>query len=536
MITELVVTDLGVFASARLVLGPGLHALTGETGAGKSLVVGAIQLLLGARADASVVRPGAAEAVVDGRFVDADGDEVVLSRVIPAATSGHGGRSRAYVNGRPVTVAELAERGAGLVELHGQHAHQQLLQAASQRRSLDRFAGVDLQPLRDARAQITEIDAALADLGGDERTRAREADLLRYQLDELDAAALDDPDEDDRLDAEEDLLADAVAHQAAAESAAEAMVGDEALVHQLQSVIGAISGRSPFAEIEPRLRAATAELTEVAHDLRAVAETIADDPERLAVIRNRRQELADLRRKYGETIREIMDEREQIRARLDELEGHDERVRQLTARRTEAEQAEQAAASVVAKARRAAAPALAGGVQERLRTLAMPDARVEVTVDGDGPADDVRFLLSANPGGSLQPISKVASGGELSRATLALRLELTAGPPSLVFDEVDAGIGGETAWAVANALAALARRHQILVVTHLPQVAAFANGHLRVAKVAGESSTEARVDVLDPDARVEEIARMLSGKPDSDVGREHALELLDAAAAVREAS
>ena len=531
MIVELVVHDLGVFADARLVLGPGLTALTGETGAGKSLVVGAIELLLGARADASVVRPGAPEATVDGRFVSDDGEELVLSRVVPAD-----GRSRAYVNGRPVTVAELAEHGGRLVELHGQHAHQQLLQAASQRRALDRFAGVDLQPLLDARAEIAAIDADLAELGGDERTRAREVDLLRYQLTELDAAALDDPDEDQRLDEEEDTLADAVAHQEAAATATDALVGDGGIADRVQSVVAIVTGRSPFAASEARLRAAGEELVDAAHDLRAVAEGIADDPERLASIRERRQLLADLRRKYGESVAEVIEERERIRSRLAEIESHDERAAALTAARDAAVDREAAAAAVVAKARRAAAPALAGGVQERLRSLAMPHAVVEVQVDGPDPADDVRFLLAANPGGAPQPMAKVASGGELSRATLALRLELTAGPPSLVFDEVDAGIGGETAWAVASSLAALAGRHQILVVTHLPQVAAFADTQLRVAKSAGDGSTEAAVEQLDQEARVEELARMLSGQPDSEVGREHALELLEAASGARVAS
>lgn len=536
MIVELAVRDLGVFADARVVLGDGLTALTGETGAGKSLVVGAIQLLLGARADASIVRPGAAEAVVDGRFVSADGDEVVLSRVVPAADDGGHSRSRAYVDGRPVTVAALAERGAGLVELHGQHAHQQLLQASSQRDALDRFAGVDLQPLREARDRVRGLEQELAALGGDERARAREIDLLRYQLAELDDAGLDDPDEDDRLDQEEDVLADAVAHRESAATAAEALVGDEGVAHQLQSVIGLVSGRAPFAELEARLRSAAAEVSEAAHDLRDAAEQIADDPERLVALRERRQLLADLRRKYGESIAAVIEERESIRRRLDELLGHDARAEALTADIAEARATEARAAEVVAKARRAAAPVLAGGVEERLRELAMPDARVEVRVEGDGPADDVRFLLAANPGSAPQPIAKVASGGELSRATLALRLELTAGPPSLVFDEVDAGIGGETAWAVATSLAALAHRHQILVVTHLPQVAAFAARQLRVAKVAGEDSTTATVSVLDDDARIEELARMLSGQPDSDVGREHAHDLLEAAARTRSGS
>lgn len=530
MITELAVRDLGVFADARLVLDEGLTALTGETGAGKSLVVGAIELLLGARADASVVRPGADEAIVDGRFITADGDEVVLSRVVPAAS---GGRSRAYVNGRPVTVAELAERGGSLVELHGQHAHQQLLQAAAQRHALDRFAGVDLQPLREARTRIAALQSQLAELGGDERSRARETDLLRYQLTELDDAALDDPDEDDRLDEEEDLLADAVAHREVAAAAADALVGDEGIAHQLQSVVGSVAGRGPFAELEARLRSAAVEVTEAAHDLRDAAEGIADDPERLVVIRRRRQLLAELRRKYGDTLADVLDERESIRRRLDELLGHDARAAALESELAAARKAEAGAAAAIAKARRAAAPVLAGGVQERLRTLAMPNARVEVAVDGDGPADDVRFLLAANPGAPPAPVAKVASGGELSRATLALRLELTAGPPSLVFDEVDAGIGGETAWAVASALAALAGRHQILVVTHLAQVAAFADRQLRVAKSATDTATTATVAVLDGEDRVEELARMLSGQPDSEVGREHAVDLLEAAAAAR---
>lgn len=525
MIAELVVHDLGVFADARLVLAPGFTALTGETGAGKSLVVGAIQLLLGARADASVVRPGCVEATIDGRFVAADGTETILSRVVPAE-----GRSRAYVNGRPVTASELAETGAGLVELHGQHAHQKLLRPAEQRTALDRFAGVDLTALHEARAAVRAIERALTELGGDERTRARELDLLRYQLDELESAQLDDPDEDAALDAEEDLLADAVSHREVAERTAGALVGDDGLHDQLQSTLGALSGRGPFDDVMGRLQAAAAEISEAAHDIRAIAEGIADDPERLDVIRRRRQLLAELRRKYGETLEEVIAERDRVRARLDELESHDERAAELERERTAATTAERAAAAVVAKARRAGAPALAGGVQERLRELAMPDAVLRVDVAGEDPADDVNFLLAANPGSDPQPMTKVASGGELSRATLALRLELTAGPPSLVFDEVDAGIGGEAAWAVARSLRALADRHQILVVTHLPQVAAFAQQQISVSKRSSGGTTEAMTVQLDDDARVEEIARMLSGQPGSDVGREHAVELLAEAA------
>ena len=375
-------------------------------------------------------------------------------------------------------------------------------------------------------AEIREIDRALAELGGDDRTRARELDLLRYQLDELDAAGLEDPDEDDRLDEEEDLLADAVRHREVAEQTSDALVGDDGIHDRLQTVVGSVAGRAPFVELESRLRSAAAELSEAAHDLRDLVDAITDDPERLDSIRRRRHQLSELRRKYGETLADVIAERERVRERLDELSSHDQRAEELDRRRLAAMKAERAAAAVVAKARRAAAPALGGGVQERLRELAMPHAEVVVDVSGDDPADDVSFLLAANPGSPPQPMAKVASGGELSRSTLALRLELTVGPPSLVFDEVDTGIGGEAAWAVARSLQSLADRHQILVVTHLPQVAAFAGSQLSVTKRAAGGSTEATVVPLDDDARVEEIARMLSGQPDSDVGRDHAIALL----------
>lgn len=528
MIAELVVTDLGVFAQAKVNFGPGLNALTGETGAGKSLVVGAIQLLLGARADSGVVRSGAAEAVVDGRFVDHDGEEIVLSRAIPAD-----GRSRAYLNGRPITASELAEVGARLVDLHGQHGHQQLLRPATQRRVLDRFAGVDLGPLHTARDRIRDIDRALGELGGDERTRVREIDLLRYQLDELDGAAITNTGEDDDLDAEESVLADAVTHTERGAAASLALLDDGGVSDQLQSAIALIAGRAPFAEVEAQLQAAAAEISEAGADLRTAVESITDDPERLAAIRERRQLLADMRRKYGETLTEVIDEHRAIAERLAELEGYEERVAALTQDRKHAEKEWAEAAARIAAQRRRAAPKLAAAVATRLHDLAMPHAVFDVVAEGEDPGDDVRFLLAANPGSPPAPMERVASGGELSRATLALRLELTAGPPTLIFDEVDAGVGGEAAIAVATSLAALADRHQILVVTHLPQVAAFADRQLVVTKEAGESSTDAAVELLDPDARVAELARMLDGRPSSDVGRQHATELLNAASDTR---
>jgi DNA repair protein RecN (Recombination protein N) len=301
MLLELAVTDLGVIADLSLVLSPGMTALTGETGAGKTLVVTAIELLVGGRADSTVVRPGADEARVEGRFVGADGDEVVLARVIPAD-----GRSRAYVNGRLAPVAALAELGAALVDLHGQHAHQSLLATATQRAALDGYGGVDLGPLRDARARLTEIDAALAALGGDERARAREIDLLRFQVGELDAAGCTAPDEDEALAREEAVLADAAAHRESAAVAHAALVDDDGAADAIGLAIAAIAGRAPFDELEPRLRAVAAELAEVAADIRSAGEAIDEDPQRLDSLRGRRQLLRDLRRKYGETLADVI--------------------------------------------------------------------------------------------------------------------------------------------------------------------------------------------------------------------------------------
>jgi DNA repair protein RecN (Recombination protein N) len=527
MLVELAVRDLGVIEDLRLVLGPGMTAVTGETGAGKTLVVDAIELLVGGKADPVLVRAGASEAWVEGRFVVPDApegdDEVVLARAIPADA-----RSRAYVNGRLATIAALVEWGERLVDLHGQHAHQSLLAPAVQRAALDRFAHIDLGPLQAARARAGAVEEQLSALGGDERARAREIDLLRYQVEELAAAAIHGPDEDDRLDAEETLLGDAVAHRGAA-AAAVAALGEDAAADRLGEAIAALQGRAPFTAAEQRLRGVAAEVADVAVELRSLAEAIADDPERLEVIRRRRQQLADLRRKYGDTLDQVLAHAAECAARLAELEQHDRRAAELDVALLAAEGAVATAAATVASQRREFAPALAGAVEQHLRVLAMARARVEVTVDGQDPADDVVLALAANPGSPPRPLTKVASGGELARAMLALRLVLTADPPTLVFDEVDAGIGGEAAVAVGRSLASLGRTHQVLVVTHLPQVAAFADAHVRVHKHTDEDATVADIEVLDDPERVVELSRMLSGQPGSRTAQHHAEELLAAA-------
>jgi DNA repair protein RecN (Recombination protein N) len=520
MLVELAVRDLGVIAEARVVLAPGMNVLTGETGAGKTLVVDAIELLVGGRADSITVRTGADEAWIEGRFVT-DEDEMVLRRVVP-----RDGRSRAYVNGQLATVGNLAELGAQLLDLHGQHAHQSLLKGAAQRAALDRFGAIDLEPLQEARHSLRQIADELAALGGDERARAREIDLLRYQIDELDAAQLADPDEDEKLAAEEDALADATAHRLAAAQAMAALTDDGGAADPVGAAIGLLAGRAPFARHEERLRALAAEISDVAGELRDAAEGIEEDPERLAAVRERRQLLVDLRRKYGDTLDEVMAEADRLRSRLEELEDHDRRAAVLDEQLVEARKAEAAAAAQVAEARRAAAPRLAAEVEAHLHQLALPKAALDVRVDGPDPADDVAFLLSANPGTEPLPLSKIASGGELARTMLALRLVLTSSPPTLVFDEVDAGIGGHAADAVGRALGGLARDRQVLVVTHLPQVAAYADAHLQVSKHSDDHATVAWVAQLEPDARIVELSRMLSGRPESETARRHAEELM----------
>ncbi|HEX3088312.1 MAG TPA: DNA repair protein RecN, partial [Ilumatobacteraceae bacterium] len=509
-----------------LVLTPGLTAFTGETGAGKTMLVEAINLLVGGRADPTIVRTGAAEARVEGRFVVGD-EEYIVSRVIPSD-----GRSRAYVNGRLATAATLAELGARTVDLHGQHAHQSLLSTAAQRDALDRFCSTDLEPLRAARARLTEIDASLAALGGDQRSRAREVDLLKFQVGELVAAAITDPDEDAQLAIEEEALADATAHREAGQIALGALIdgpadaGSSAAAEGLGAAIHSLGGRVPFEEFSARLHALQAELADIGHDLRTRTEALEEDPERLAEIRGRRQLLRDMRRKYGDSLADVIAFRAEAAERLFELESYEQRVATLEREREEAVRVERAAAQQVADVRRSGAASLAAAVRKVVRSLAMPHAEVEITVGDEAPGDDVTFLIAANPGLALLPLSRVASGGELARTMLALRLVLTEAPETLVFDEVDAGIGGSAATAVAESLARLGRRHQVMCVTHLAQVAAMADTQIMVSKRVAKNITTATARSVEGDERIDEIARMLSGERAGESARLHAADLL----------
>jgi DNA repair protein RecN (Recombination protein N) len=379
---------------------------------------------------------------------------------------------------------------------------------------------------------VADIARRLESLGGDERARAHELDLARFQLAELDAAAVTDPGEDERLSAEEAVLADAVGLQEAAAQALGALDGEGGALESLAAAAGAMAGAEVFADLAERLAGAATELEELRRDLRGRAEGIEPDPDRLQRVQQRRRLLTELRRKYGDTLAEVLAFRDQVAARVEELEG---RGATAAALEVEAARAAEVLAEVEARvgaARRSCAPALAAAVESELAALAMERARLEVAV-GPGAGDEVVLRLAANPGAPPLPLAKVASGGELARTMLALRLVLSGAPPTLVFDEVDAGIGGAAALAVGRSLAELGAHHQVLVVTHLPQVAAAADHQVQVTKtVAGERTTTTVAD-LDRDQRVVELSRMLSGTPDSEAARRHAEELLGRARLTR---
>jgi DNA repair protein RecN (Recombination protein N) len=523
VLLELRVRHLGVIADLELTLGPGMTAVTGETGAGKTLVVDAIELLVGGRAEASMVRTGEDEAIVEGRFAVGDG-ETVVRRVVSAQ-----GRSRAYVDGAMATVGELASVGAALVDLHGQHAHQSLLSTTAQRDALDAFGGVDLLPLREARAAVAQIRARLDELGGDPRERAREVDLLAFQVDEIRRAALTDVDEEATLAVAEDRLANATALREAAAAAYAELRGDDGASDRVRAAVTALAHHATFDAARERLGSALAELDDAADELRSTGEAVEDDPESLAQVRARRQLLIELRRKYGDTIADVIKFGDDAEARLAELQGRDAEVARLVDEIDAAVAKERTAAAAVAKARHNAAAPAAKQIEQHLHQLALPRAALSISVAGDPPGDDVAFIFAANPGEQALPLRKVASGGELARVMLALRLVLTSGPPTMVFDEVDAGIGGEAAVAVGHALAALGAQRQVLVVTHLPQVAAFADAQVQVVKQDAGDRVVAEATRLDENDRVVELSRMLAGDSDSAAARKHAKELLASA-------
>lgn len=547
MLVELAVRDLGVVADVELTLGPGMTVVTGETGAGKTLVVSAIDLVCGGRTDPSVVRPGAEEAVVEARFVVGGDLETVLRRVVPAR-----GRPRGSIDGRMATVQELAERGGELVEVHGQHGHQELLRPVAHRRALDAFGRIDGRRRQELRHRLQELAAERAALGGDAAEVTRRRELLGFVVAEIDAAGVRDVDELASLEAEEAELSSTEARRAALAGALAALAGEDAVA--LQAISGALgapvhSGRRSApataavdavglacealraeAGLEGLVEEAVtlqAALEDLAGRVRQALEAIEDDPERLAAVQARQRLLRDLCRKHGPTLADVRETAARARAEVERLDGLEARRRALDAEEEATRSELSAVEADLAEARRKAAPVLARAVEGWLRELAMPQARLEVRVDGPA-GDEVELLLGANPGEPALPLARVASGGELSRTMLALRLVLSGGPEVMVFDEVDAGVGGAAALAVGRALAELATHRQVLVVTHLAQVAAYGDDHVVIEKVLRDGRTVSAARRVSGPERVAELARMLSGHPESEVARHHAEELLAA--------
>ena len=528
MLSELKISNLGIIEAVSLQFNAGFVAVTGETGAGKTMIIEAINLLVGGRSEVGMVRHGCIEARVEGRFVNGD-EEVILCRVVPAE-----GRSRAYINGSLATIANLVEVGANLVDLHGQHAHQSLLHEKAQRNALDTFGKVRLESWQSAKSAVSSIERDLAGLGGDERARAREIDLLRFQVTEICDARILSAQEDKDLRQEEEVLGNAVSYREVLTEARALLVDENAAGDKVRQALHILHAKDAFKEVESRLLSLAAEIDDLVAELRSLDDASEENPERLAEVSLRRKILGDLCKKYGPQLSDVLMYRDEASARLGDLEGFEERAAQLESARAAAMLTLRDEAIKVGKARQKAAGPLGKEVEKRLRKLALPTAEVQVMVNispNDLAGDEVTILISTNPGNPPAPLAKVASGGELARVMLALRLVLTQAPPTLVFDEVDAGIGGSAANAVGSALHEVAQKHQVFVVTHLPQVAAKADSQIGIAKEVVKNVTFARVNELDAKSRVLEIARMLSGGESSAAAINHAKELLAGAGA-----
>jgi len=574
VLEELRIRGLGVIEAAVLELGAGFTAVTGETGAGKTMVLTGLGLLLGGRSDSGLVRSDAGGAEVEGRIrVDPagpvaqrareagaalDGDALLIARTISSE-----GRSRAFLGGRGVPAAVLAELADALVAVHGQADQRGLLRAGTQRAVLDRYAGapleVSLATYRDLFGQLAAVQSELTEVTARSRERAQEADLLRFGINEI--AAVDPAaGEDVSLRAEIERLAHVDALRRAAEEAHTALSGGDDLTGDALSRIGSarqllegVRGRhEPLDALERRLAEAAYLLADVGADLAAYSAGLEADPVRLEAAQQRLAALSSLVRKYAPDVDGVRDWAEQAAARLATLDDDDGRIESLTREQARLLADLGAAAVSLSSARREAAGRLEEAVSSELAALAMTNAVVRVDVrqresaaglpcDGRrlafGPAgvDEVELLLVAHPGAPARPLDKGASGGELSRLMLALEVVLAGSDPvpTFVFDEVDAGIGGQAAVEVGRRLAALARTAQVIVVTHLPQVAAFADNHLVVRKTASPAGTATLVQKVTGAERLEELSRMLAGLPESALGRGHAEELLQVASAYK---
>ena len=563
MLSELRLKNLAVIEAVTVALAPGLNALSGETGAGKSIVVDAILLVMGARAQPDLIRTGADNAVIEAVFELEPGSPAlaVLEEAGHPASDGaliikreisRGGRHRVFVNDAPATVALLERLGETLIELHGQHEHQRLMEAGRQLDLLDRFAGTEEARERVARL-VGEWEAArdeLRRIREEAREGQRQEDLLRFQLSEIDAVRLREGEEEE-LRAERRRLQHSERIAAGLAEITALLYDDErsaaARLRRAGTLLCELAGYDPdLGAPAEALGEAEAYLEEAIGRTRALRDRAPFEPERLAAIDERLDAISRLKRKYGETAEAVGAYRAQVATTLDRLERHDEVVAELQGAVTRAGEAAGRAAIELADARTTAAGRLERQVQKELRGLGMEQARFRLGIRREaagetdlaaGPArwrvgrrgaDQVEMMFSANPGEDLRPLAKVVSGGELSRTMLAVRAVLSAAGevPTMVFDEVDTGIGGRVAEVVGQKLGQIARGRQVLCVTHLAPIAVYADHHLRVEKAASRTATRTTVTALDGAARVEELARMLGGERVTDATRRAARELL----------
>ncbi|WP_378145874.1 DNA repair protein RecN [Cnuibacter sp. UC19_7] len=565
MIEEIAIRDLGVIDEAVLPLGPGFTAVTGETGAGKTMVVTALGLLFGARADSATVRSGAAQAWVEGRLLvpeqgpvadrvrEAGGDvepagggdgELLMSRSVAAE-----GRSRAVVGGRSAPVGVLGDLAERLIVVHGQSDQLRLRGQSAQREALDAFGGASLATAlasyREAWASWQAHSAELETLVAERAVRLREAEQLREALDEIEAVA-PEPGEDARLADVAGRLTNVEDLRVAATAARDALSSDAfderpdvvSLIDSARrSLAHVVEHDSALAPIVEGLDSASYQLSDLSTQLASYATALeTDDPGELDRIQERRAQLTALQRKYGPELDDVLRFAEQGQPRLLELDGDSDRIEQL-ASLVDDEVAElDRRGAALSEERRRAAGLLGDRVSEELKALAMGASRLVVEVTerdepGSSGKDVISFLLQSHQGTEPRALGKGASGGELSRVMLAIEVVLAeADPvPTFVFDEVDAGVGGAAAIEIGRRLAELARTSQVIVVTHLAQVAAFATNHLRVEKDSDGPITASNVRRLEGDERLAEMARLLSGLPDSESGLAHASELIDTA-------
>lgn len=556
MLTELHVKDFALIDDLDIQLGSGFSVLTGETGAGKSIIIDAITAVLGERLSPDMVRTGADKAAVEAVFDLSDnlaaqekaselgfgGEDslLLISREITA-----GGKSQGRINGRLSTLSMLRELTSGLIDVHGQHEHQSLLAVDVHLDILDQCCG---QEAVDLRAKVGELHARLRSLRSeierlrsDERERARLIDLYEFQRSEIEAAKLS-PGEEEKLQAEKTRLANAEKLFEQASAVHEAMSGadrDGGAFDQLSAALAQLQAMAALDDtLEPVVQDAKTAVyaaEQVQDAVRSYRDNIEFNPERLEDVAERVDLIRTLKRKYGDTVEEVIAYGEEVARKIDDLTHSEKRTAELSEEIERFEDEMLGVARRLSDLRKSAAAKFAGAVESELADLAMGNTRFEVSFAGCKPGvrgiDEVEFVISPNPGEPLKPLAKIVSGGEISRVMLALKTVMAGADkvPTIIFDEIDVGIGGRTAQVLGDKLSTVAREAQVLCVTHLPQIASHADHHFSVEKCVDGGRTSVRVDTVEGDARVEELARMLGGSEDSSTAMEHAREMLQTA-------